>query len=136
MTMKRNRAANRSGVRCVAEKAAMGAANARPVRTATGMASRIVGDVAAPNATITAVKTVEISTSRAPIQTRFPRATSRLVIGVAYIAWNTRLHTSPAMIGNVASNDAACMAVATSRPGARNAMYGTPPSAALFDAST
>ena len=44
---------------------------------------------------------------------------SRGEIGVAYIAWKVLLQTSPPMIGNVASNDAACIAVAASRPGAR-----------------
>ena len=38
-----------SGVRCVAANAAIGAANASPVRTATGMARTMSGDAAAPN---------------------------------------------------------------------------------------
>ena len=46
-------AANRSGVRWVAENAAIGAANASPVRTATGIASTTSGDSAAPNRTMT-----------------------------------------------------------------------------------
>jgi hypothetical protein len=61
---------------------------------------------------------------------------SRLVSGVAYIAWNVRFQTSPPMIGKVDSNDPACIAVATSSPGARKARYGTPPSASWVDAST
>ena len=40
------------------------------------------------------------------------------------------------MIGNVPSNAAPCMTVDTSSAGARNTMYGTPPIAALFEAST
>ena len=51
--------------------------------------------------------------------------------GVAYIAWNVRCQLSPPMIGNVASNAADCIDVATSRPGARNWRYVTPPSAAV-----
>ena len=93
------------------------------------MASTTSGDVAAPNSTITTVKIEATSSSRAPIQARLPSAMSLPRIGVAYIAWYTRLQTSPAMIGKVASNAAVCMHVATSRPGARNARYDTPPSA-------
>jgi hypothetical protein len=122
-------AAKRSGVRWVAEKAAIGAAKARPVSTATGMANTTSGDSAAPKSTITAVNTVEIMSRRAAIQSRLPRAMSRLRSGVAYMAWNVRFQTSPPMIGNVDSKEPACIAVATRRPGARNAMYGTPPSA-------
>ena len=51
------------------------------------MASTISGDSAAPNATMTSVKIVQISVSRAAIQAMLPRAMSRGVIGVAYIAW-------------------------------------------------
>jgi hypothetical protein len=87
--------------------------------------------MAAPNTTMTSVNTDEINRRRAPNHRMFPRATSRGVIGVAYIAWNTRVQTRPAMIGKVASNEAACMHVATSSPGARNARYDTPPRAAL-----
>ena len=46
---------------------------------------------------------------------------SRGEIGVAYIAWKILFQMSPPMIGKVASNDAACIAVAASSPGARNA---------------
>src|SRR5258705_5238442 len=100
----------RFGVFCVAAYAAIGPANAIPVRTAAGIARTIVGDAAAPNRTMTIVKMVEISVSRAAIQARLPNAMSRGEIGVAYIAWQTRLHSSPAMIGNVASNEADCIA--------------------------
>ena len=79
------------------------------------------GDAAAPNSTITSVKTVAMSSIRAAIQARLPSATSRPLIGVAYIAWKTRLHWRPAMIGKVDSNAADCIAVDASRPGARNA---------------
>src|SRR6476620_7455970 len=111
--------AKRFGVFCVAANAAIGQANAIPVRTAAGIASTMVGDSAAPNRMMTIVKIVQISVSRATIQARLPNAMSRGEIGVAYIAWKTRLHSSPAMIGNVASNDAVCIAVAARRPGAR-----------------
>ena len=124
MIPNRKMAANRSGVRWVAENAAIGAANARPVSTATGIASTTIGEVAAPNNTMTIVKTDEMSSRRAPNHRMLPSATSRGVIGVAYIAWKTRLQTRPAMIGKVASKDAACMHEATSSPGARKAMYG------------
>jgi hypothetical protein len=40
------------------------------------------------------------------------------------------------MIGNVASNDAACIAVAASNPGARNARYETPPMAFVGELET
>src|ERR1700675_1705505 len=40
------------------------------------------------------------------------------------------------MIGNVASNEAACMAVAASRPGARKTRYDTPPSAGTAELET
>src|SRR6476619_823390 len=56
--------------------------------------------------------------------------------GVAYIVWNVRCQLSPPMIGNVASNAADCIDVATSSPGARNWRYDTPPSAAVDDALT
>ena len=87
---KRNRELNLFGVFCVAEKATIGAANASPVSTAAGIARRISGEVAAPNTMMTSVKTLAISTSRAPIQARLPSAMSRPSIGVAYIAWKTR----------------------------------------------
>ena len=61
---------------------------------------------------------------------------SRGEIGVAYIAWKVLLQTSPPMIGKVASNEADCIAVAASRPGARKTRYGTPPSAALDSGET
>ena len=105
----------------MAANAAIGPANAIPVRTAAGMASTICHEAAAPNSTMTNVKTVEIIVRRAAIQRRLPSAMSRGEIGVACIAWKTRLHTSPFMIGNVASNAADCIAVAASSPGARNA---------------
>ena len=77
--------------------------------------------MAAPKSTMTSVKTVVMSVSRAAIQSRLPSAMSRGRIGVAYIAWKTLFQISPPMIGKVASNEAACIAVAASRPGARNA---------------
>src|SRR5258705_7498827 len=83
---KRKIAANLLGVFCVAENAAIGVAKAIPVRTAAGMASTMSGDSAAPKATITIVKIVQIMVSRATIQAILPRAMSRGVIGVAYIA--------------------------------------------------
>ena len=69
---------------------------------------------------MTSVKTVAMIVSRAAIQARLPRAMSRGEIGVACIAWKIRLQSSPPMIGKVASNDADCIAVAASSPGARN----------------
>ena len=87
MIPNRKIAANFSGVRWVAAKAAIGAAKASPVSTATGMASTTSGDVAAPNSTITTVKIEATSSSRAPIQARLPSAMSLPRIGVAYIAW-------------------------------------------------
>ena len=133
---KRKIAANLLGVFWVAEKAAIGVANAIPVKTAAGMASTINGDSAAPNRTMTSVKIEQMSVSRAIIQAMFPSAMSRGEIGVAYMAWNVLLQTSPPMIGKVASNEAACIEVAASRPGARKTRYGTPPSAALDSGET
>ena len=49
MIPNRKIALNLSGVRCVAENAAIGAANAIPVSTAAGMPSTISGEAAAPN---------------------------------------------------------------------------------------
>src|SRR3954454_8025000 len=118
---------NRFGVFCVAENAAIGPANASPVRTAAGIANTMSGDSAAPKRTMTSVKIEQIIVSRAVIQARLPRAMSRGVIGVAYIPWNTRLHSRPPMIWNIDSNDADCIAVAARSPGARNTMYGTAP---------
>jgi len=66
------------------------------------------------------VKTDEIIASRTAVHSRLPSAMSRGDSGVAYIAWNVRCQFNPPMIGNVASNAADCMTVATSRPGARN----------------
>ena len=43
--------------------------------------------------------------------------------GVAAIAWNVRTHLKPAMIGNIASPEAVCIAVAASSPGAMNPRY-------------
>ena len=100
----------------------------------TGIASTISGDAAAPNRTMTSVKTDRDRASAGRRSRRGCRARCRAaVIGVANIAWKIRFHSSPPMIGNVASNAAVCIAVAASRPGARNARYGTPPSAARVD---
>ena len=60
MIPNRKIAVNLSGVRWVAENAAIGAAKAIPVRTAAGMASTISGDAAAPNRTMTSVKIAAI----------------------------------------------------------------------------
>ena len=65
---KRKMTLKRFGVRCVAENAAIGPAKAIPVRTATGIASTTSGEWAAPNATMTIVKTVAIIASRTAIQ--------------------------------------------------------------------
>ena len=99
-------ALNLSGVFWVAEKAAIGPANAIPVRTAAGMARTISGDWAAPNATMTSVKTARDQRQPGRDPGRLPSAMSRGEIGVAYIAWKTLLQISPPMIGNVASNEA------------------------------
>ena len=115
-------ALNLLGVYWVVAKAAIGVANAMPVRTAAGMAKTIVGAAAAPKAMMTSVKTVEIIVSRAAIQARLPTAMSRTEMGVAAMAWKTLLHRIPDMIGNVDSKAADCMAVAASSPGARNWM--------------
>ena len=88
------------------------------------------GDSAAPKATMTIVKIVVMSASRATIQARLPSAMSRGEMGVAYMPWKIRLQTRPAMIGNIASKEADCIAVAASSPGARKTRYGTPPIAA------
>ena len=87
MIPNRKMVANRFGVYCVAENAAIGPANAIPVRTAAGIANTICHDAAAPNRTMTKVKTEQMSVSRVTIQKRLPIAMSRGVIGVAYIAW-------------------------------------------------
>ena len=68
---------------------------------------------------IASVKIAVTRVNRAMIQARFPSAMSRGEIGVAAIAWKTLFQISPPMIGNVASNEAVCMAVAASSPGAR-----------------
>src|SRR4029079_17457618 len=121
--MNRKITLNRAGVRWVAENAAIGAANDMPVSTAIGTPSTIAGEAAAPRMTTMTAKTVEIIASRHGVQSRLPRAMSRGDSGVAYIAWNVRCQLSPPMIGNVASNAADCIDVATSRPGARNCRY-------------
>jgi len=128
---KRHRALNFSGVRWVAENAAMGVAKASPVRIAAGIARTISGDAAAPKRTITKVKIAVIIVRRTVIQATLPRTMSRGVIGVAYIAWKVRCQVSPLMIGKVDSNEAACIAVAARSPGARNCRYVRPPSAWL-----
>jgi len=58
---------------------------------------------------------------RVAVQPIWPSAISRGWRGVACIAWKRFVQTKPAMIGNVASNDAVCMTAAARRPGARNA---------------
>ena len=50
---------------------------ARPVRTATGIASTTSGDATAPNTAMTTVKTTPISVSRIAIQAMLPRTMSR-----------------------------------------------------------
>ncbi len=107
-----------------------------PVSTATGMPRTTSGECAAPNTMITTVKTVAIIARRIAIHKRLPRAMSRGDSGVAYIAWNVRCQLRPPMIGNVASNAAACITVAASNPGARNWRYVSPPSAAPPERST
>ena len=68
MIPNRKIAANLLGFFWVAEKAAIGVANAIPVRTAAGMARTIRGDSAAPNRTMTSVKIEQMRVSRATIQ--------------------------------------------------------------------
>src|SRR5689334_16343318 len=129
---KRKIVVNLFGVFWVAENAAIGPAKAMPVSTAAGIARMMSGDCAAPNSTMTSVKIAEISVSRAITQARLPSAMSRAEIGVAYMPWKIRFHSSPAMIGNIASNEADCIALAASRPGARKTRYGTSPIAVGF----
>ena len=97
------------------------------------MASTISGDSAAPNATMTIVKIVQImrqpggdpgQVAEGDVARRDRRRVHRV---------EDLLQTRPPMIGNVASNEADCIAVAASSPGARNTRYGTPPSAALSE---
>ena len=87
MIPKRNTALNVLTLRCVAEKAVIGAAKARPVRTPTGIASTIMGDAAAPNRAVTSTKTEDTSRTRKPIHAMLPSAMSLGRIGVANIAW-------------------------------------------------
>ena len=122
------------GVRCVAENAAIGAANAMPVRTAAGMPRTTNGEWAAPNSDDHGREDRGDQGQPERRSRRGCRGRCRAAeSGVAYMAWNDPLQFRPAMIGNVASNDADCMAVAASSPGARNARYVSPPSAALAD---
>ena len=77
-----------------------------------------------------------MSSIRTAIQARLPRATSRPLTGVAYIAWKIRVQTRPLMIGKAASKAADCMHADASSPGARNARYETPPRLSLAELST
>ena len=70
MIPKRKIASNRSGVRCVAENAAIGAANASPVRAAAGIASTMSGDSGGPERTITSREHRGDQQSTAPRSTR------------------------------------------------------------------
>ena len=63
---------------------------------------------------------------RAAMKAWCPRRMSRTRSGVASIAWYCRLHLIADSTGQLASNDASCIAVAASRPGATNSRYGTP----------
>ena len=115
-------ALNLSGVFCVAEKAAIGAANAIPVSTAAGMARTISGDAAAPNRTMTKVKTVEISVSRAidpqqVAQGDVARRDRRGVHRVEDLAPDEPAHDREGRL----ERRRLCIAVAASSPGARNA---------------
>ena len=78
MIPKRKIALNFSGVRCVAENAAIGVANASPVRTAAGIAEHDQrrGD-RARTASSPTVKIAAIIVSRIAIQTMLPRTMSR-----------------------------------------------------------
>src|SRR4029079_3900540 len=72
VTPNRKIVANRSRLRCVAVKAMIGVANARPVSTADGTASTTRADLLAPNATITAPNTAPTSDSLKAIQATLP----------------------------------------------------------------
>ena len=78
-----------------------------------------------PNRTTTSVNDRH-NVSRAAIQTRLPRATSRGPIGVATIAWKTLFQASPSMIGYVASKAADCIAVAAEQAGRQEREVGRP----------
>ena len=70
----------------VALKAAIGAEKAIPVRTATGIASRIAGECVAPNRVMIATKIVATIVRRTAIQASWPMTMSFTPIGVASIA--------------------------------------------------
>ena len=125
----RNIALKAFGLRRVAMNAPIPPANARPVRTPAGIASKASGDETAPKNVLTSRNTLETRVRRNAIQSMVPTATARGPIGVAYMAWKIRRQTRPIMTGNVDSKIATCIADPASSPGARKWRYGTPPKA-------
>ena len=129
MIPKRKIAANSARRLRVAENAAIGVAKARPVRTAAGIASTISGDSAAPNSDDDDVKIVRSCVSRSGEE-------GDVAEGDVARRDRRREHRVESCIQTRPPHDrerrlaaADCIAAAASSPGARNARYGTPPSA-------
>ena len=137
MTPKRQMLLNALALRCVLMKAPIGPAKHSPVSVATGMASTPHGDETAPNRTMTSEE--DPADQRDPGRGPGDLAEGDVasgVSGVACIAWYRPVQRKPPRTGNVASNEPVCITVETSRPGAMNARYDTPPMAALSAWST
>ena len=107
-----------------APQAAIGAAYATPTSTVTGMARTASGEIELSKNGIriamTTRYTVAVMSMRAAMNAWCPRTMSPIRSGVASIAWYCRLHLIAESTGQLASNEASCIAVAASRPGATN----------------
>src|SRR5262245_22407928 len=99
VTMNRVITGNEASERRVAVHAAIGAANANPVSTATGIIARPPTTSAAWNRIITSTNAVATSVSRIANQNIWPITTSSGRTGVATMAWKVRSHTIPAISG-------------------------------------
>src|SRR6478735_4538097 len=98
----------------------IGSANARPVRTATGIIAMPRRMSVAPKMIITITNAVLTMVSRTIIHIEVPSTTWRAAMGVEIIDWKVRFQVMADMMGYIDSPAAVCIACDASRPGARN----------------
>ena len=110
-----------------AASAAIGAANARPQRTAANGVRIASGDENAPAMAATIANIDAATNIRAAAHASRPPTSSNTRTGVATTAWYVFTHRIPAMTGKLPSFVPICMASAAISPGATYSRYVSPP---------
>ena len=110
----------------VAANAASGAAKAVAHSTAPGTASTPHPDGTPPSRAATTRNADAPRPARMAVHVRKPPYTSDAPSGVVTMAWNVRIHFTPAMTGHSVPPAAFCMALAASSPGVTNTRYDMP----------